>query len=186
MGETQMSVTRVKSRWTAGNLEFTDDDGNIIATYDGVNRKFSIPAGSALEVAGVTVDETTLAADAQTGANVAPVANVNTVGGIPVLYRITAAALSADVDVVVAEAIRVIDAWCIATAAGGAGDSITVKNGSTAITNAMDLNVSDNVVVRAGTIADAAHEIAAGGTLKITGASAVNAEVYVLAIRVAE
>lgn len=178
-----MSHTNVKSEWVSGNLVFKDKTDTAIATLNGADGTFAV--GQALTVAGVTVDETTLAADAQTGANVATVANVNTTGGIPVLYRITATALTGDVDVTVAEKIRVLDVWCVATAAGGASDTITVKNGSTAITDAMDLNVADKVLVRAGTIDDAQHEIAAAGTLKVTGASAATCEVYVLAIRVA-
>lgn len=180
-----MPVTKVKSRWVSGNLEFLDVAGNIIATYDGVNRKFTVPTGSTLEVAGVTVDASTLAADEQTGANVDTVADANVIGGIPVLFRITANALTGDVDVVSTHKIRVLDVWCVATAAGGAADTIIVKNGATAITNAIDMNVSDKVVVRAGTIDDAQHEIAAAGTLRVSGASAVTCEVYVLAIRVA-
>lgn len=178
-----MSHTNVKSAWESGNLVFRDKDGNAIATFNGADGTFAV--GTALTVAGVTVDETTLAADAQTGANVATVADVNTTGGIPVLYRIDCAALTGDVDVVVAEKIRVIDVWAVATAAGGASDTIIVKNGSTAITDTMDLNVSDKVVVRALTIDDAQHEIAAAGTLKVSGASAATCVVYVLAIRVA-
>lgn len=119
------------------------------------------------------------------GSNVKNVANANVVGGVPIVFRINAAALTGDVDVVMTHKVRIIDAWCVATAAGGASDTITVKNGATAITNAMDLNVSDNVIVRAGTIDDAQHEIDAAGTLRISGASAVNAIVYVKAIKVA-
>lgn len=47
-----MPVTNVKTDWNSGNLNFRDKDGNIIATYDGTNRKLSIPSGSTLEVAG--------------------------------------------------------------------------------------------------------------------------------------
>jgi hypothetical protein len=180
-----MSHTNAKSNWVDGNLVFVDKSGAEIATFDGTLRKFSIPSGSELEVAGVTVDETTLAADAQTGANVATLADVATDGGIPVVFRIDATALTGDVDVTVAYKIRVIDVVCVASAAGGASDTITVKNGATAITNAMDLNVSDKVVVRAGTIDDAAHEIDSAGTLRVSGASAATAIVYVYAIRVA-
>lgn len=49
-----MPVTKVKSRWTAGNLEFLDSSGNVIATLDGTNRKLSIPAGSVLEYGGAS------------------------------------------------------------------------------------------------------------------------------------
>jgi hypothetical protein len=126
-----------------------------------------------------------LTANRLTGADSAVVANVNVIGGSLVLHRIDAAALTGDVDVVLTHKTRVIDVWCVASAAGGAGDTITVKNAGNAITDAIDLNVADKVVKRAGTIDDAFHEIAAGGTLRVSGASAVNAVVYVLGIRVA-
>jgi hypothetical protein len=178
-----MSHTNVKSAFESGNLVFRDKSGEVIATFNGATGALAV--GTALTVAGVTVDETTLAANNQTAGNVAVVADANVDGGLPILYRITAAALTGDVDVTLTYKSRVLDVWCVATAAGGASDTITVKNGATAITNAMDLNVSDKVMVRASTIDDAAHEIAAAGTLRVTGASAATCEVYVLAIRVA-
>lgn len=178
-----MSHTNVKSEWVSGNLVFYDKTNTAIATFNGATGDFAV--GQALTVAGVTVDETTLAADEQDAGNVAEVADVNVVGGIPILYRITATTLTGDVDVTLTYKSRVIDVWAVASAAGGASDTITVKNGTTAITDALDLNVSDKVLVRAATIDDAANEIAAAGTLRVSGASAVNAEVYVLAIRVA-
>lgn len=122
---------------------------------------------------------------ALTAAHAAVVGNVNTSGGIPVLFRITASALTGDVDVVMTHKIRVLDVWCVQTAAGGAGDTITVKSTANAITDAIDCNKSDAVISRAGTIDDANHEIAAAGILRVSGASAVTCQVYVLAIRVA-
>jgi hypothetical protein len=122
------------------------------------------------------------------GAIEAPeVANANIQGGIPVLHRIDIADGAGDTDVVLDHKTRVIDAWAVKTAAdGGAGDTVTVKNGATAITDAMSLNAVDKSVVRAGTIDDAQHEIAAGGTLKITAANVTNnaCVVYVLGVRV--
>ncbi len=106
------------------------------------------------------------------------------VGSIPVIHRIVASTLTGDVDVVLTHKTRVIDAWCVPVGAGAAADTITVKNAANAITDAMDCNVADNVMVRAAQIADANHEIAAGGTLRITGASAVSCIVYVLGVRV--
>ena len=80
--------------------------------------------------------------------------------------------------------MRVLDAWCVATATGAAADTVQVKDGTNAITDAMDLNVADTTVVRAGTIDDAEHEIVKGGTLEIETASDAVALVYVLCVRV--
>jgi hypothetical protein len=49
-----MSVTNVSSAWVSGNLVFYDKDGNIIVTYDGKNRKLTLPSGSTLESLGTT------------------------------------------------------------------------------------------------------------------------------------
>ena len=81
-----------------------------------------------------------------------------------------------------------IDAWAVKTStAGGSGDTVTVKNGSTAISDAISLNVADKAVARAGEVDDASHEIAEDGTLRVTAATATNnaCTVYVLGVRVA-
>jgi len=82
--------------------------------------------------------------------------------------------------------IRVIDAWAAKTAGnGGAGDTVLVGAGASPITDAMVLNIVDTTVVRAGVINDANHEIAAGGTLRLTQAYNTNNAclVYVSAVR---
>ncbi|RJQ04826.1 MAG: DUF2190 family protein [Bacillota bacterium] len=124
------------------------------------------------------------------GVKLANVANANVVGGIPVLHRIDIAdAATGDVDTVLTHKTRVLDVWAVKTgAAGGAANTVQAKNGANAITNALDINVNDQTVVRAGTIDDAQHEIAAGGTLKITRTKAggnAACTVYVLGVRVA-
>lgn len=137
------------------------------------------------------VNLTTTASGSLTGTQVSTVADANVIGGVPVIHRIDVAdGATGDVDVTLTHKTRVINAWLVKTAgAGGASDTITVKNGSTAITDAMSINVADKVVVRAGTIDDAQHEIAAAGTLRITRtkASAANVAciVYVEGLRVA-
>ncbi len=120
------------------------------------------------------------------------VANANVIGGIPVLHRINIAGGAAgNTDVVLTHKTRIIDVWAVHTAAGEAGDTIQVFNGAAAITNAMDWKDGDKVVVRAGEIDDAAHEVAAGGTLRVTttdndaGGDVGAGIVYVLGIRVA-
>ena len=46
-----MPVTKVKAGWLSGNLNFKDADGNIIAIWDGTNRKLTFPSGSTLNIA---------------------------------------------------------------------------------------------------------------------------------------
>lgn len=45
-----MPVANVSSKWVSGNLVFYDVSGNVIITYDGTNRKLTIPSGSLLEI----------------------------------------------------------------------------------------------------------------------------------------
>ena len=122
----------------------------------------TLESGSTLSVAGALT---------LTGSTITPpvVANGNVVGAIPVCHRITIAdGATANTDVVLTNKTQIVDVVVIKTAgAGGASDTIQVKNGTTAITNAMDINVADKTVVRAGTIDDAAYQIAAGGTLRV-------------------
>lgn len=121
------------------------------------------------------------------GQNTKPVGDRPAEGGIPILFRITTTTAAGTFDTLVKDKIRVIDAWAVkTTAAGGAGAVITVQNGATAITDAMDANIADQAIVRAGTINDAQHDVAAAGTLRVVTASGTDhaAEVYVLAIRV--
>ncbi len=59
-----MPVCNVQSQWVDGNLVFYDKDGNIIVTYDGTNRKLTLPSGSTLESLGTTtITDGSLSAD---------------------------------------------------------------------------------------------------------------------------
>lgn len=112
------------------------------------------------------------------------VADANVIGAIPVVHRVLCTSLTGDVTVVLTHKTRIIDVWAVSTGTGGAGDTVIVKNVATAVTDTMDLNVADKAVVRALTIDDAQHEVAAGANLVVSGASAVNAQVYILGVRV--
>ena len=110
---------------------------------------------------------------------------------MPILFVIPIAGGAAgNVDLQVKEKVRVIGAWAVHT--GGAGevsDTLQIFNGSNAITDAMDWGGADTVVVRAGTIDDAYHAVAKGGTLRVTtvdndtGDDVGAGVVYVLGVR---
>jgi hypothetical protein len=127
------------------------------------------------------------ALDATVAANVP---NAAAVGGLTVLFRIDIAdAATGDVDVTpLTHKVRVVVAWAVKTSANAAAaNTVQVKNGTNAITDAMSININDQAIVRAASIDDAQHEIAAGGTLRVTRTKAGgNAAciVYVLGIRV--
>jgi hypothetical protein len=59
-----MAHTNVKSEWVDGDLYFYDKDGSEICHFDGTNRKFVVPSGSALSFsAGSTYTQTYATAD---------------------------------------------------------------------------------------------------------------------------
>jgi len=111
----------------------------------------------------------------------------DTEAGLLVVHHVLAdQAGGADKDVIVTHKVRVIDVVVQNKAAGGAADTITVKNGATAITDAIDTNKADKTVTRAGTIDDAQSLISAGGTLRVTkadGANDPNCDVFVVCVR---
>lgn len=129
------------------------------------------------------------------GAVVPPaVADDNLVAGIPVVHRLSIAdQATGNVDYVLKNKTRVIDVWCVKTAADGHAteDTITVQNAGDAITDAMAIGANDDTsITRAATLNDANHEIAAGGTLRVSvvkgsgGGNNTACIVYVLGLRV--
>jgi len=122
------------------------------------------------------------------GTYVKEVAESNVIGGIPVKFMIPiAAAALGNTDIVMTHKVRVLDAYLILRGAGVATTTLQVFNATNAITDAMDASGSDKAVVRAAEIDDAAYEIAAGGTLRVTsaaGATQPAALVVVDAVRV--
>lgn len=126
-----------------------------------------------------------------TGANVDDLAQDATTPGVPVVFAIDVdGGATADYDITIDYKVKVIDVHFYNTAAGDTSDSIQIKNGANAITDAMDASVSVNVIQRAAEIVDAQATISAGGTLRVTqtdnaGSDAAPAKVYVHAIRVA-
>lgn len=71
-----MPVTKVKSRWNAGNLEFLDTSGNVIAYFDGTNRRLVVPSGSASFLTGAVLNVRQRFTIAQVNAGVTLVAAI--------------------------------------------------------------------------------------------------------------
>ncbi len=160
------------------------------------NLLIALGAGTVGDVnlAAGAVSVTKIANAILTALKVATVPDANTTGGIPILFRINVAGGAAgNTDVVMDHKIRVLDAWAVHTGgAGEAGDTIQLLSvAGGAITDAMSWSGADTEIVRAGSINDANHEVAAGDSLRVTttdsdaGADVGAGIVYVLAIRVA-
>ena len=132
-----------------------------------------------------------LVAASLNGIAAATVADVNVVGGLPVVHRVlVAAGADLNIDVLLTYKTRVLDSWFVLKGAGTAGGTITVKNVVTAITEAYDMSAKgDKFMTHFASIDDAQHEITAGTNLRVsshsTGGDFPGAEVYVMGIRVA-
>lgn len=124
------------------------------------------------------------------GSDVENVANVNVIGGVPMLHRIAIADLAGNTDVVVANKTKIINVWAIKDAhGGGAGDTVKLVNVASGndITNAIDLSPADKTVIPVTTIDDDEDTILAGGTLRCTAAKVTHCDcvLFVLGVRVA-
>ena len=84
-----------------------------------------------------------------------------------VLEVITAAGADNTVPIVVVEKMIVTDVHMVNLGAGASSDTVQVKNGSTAITDAMDANKSAGIITRAAFLSAAGITIAAGGTINV-------------------
>lgn len=113
-----------------------------------------------------------------TGAKAAVVADNAVVGGVEVCFVVAVPdGATADVDVTLTHKTEIT--WIEVTKTGGAGgasDTLQVKNVANAITDVMSINVADKIIVRPSTIDDAFTVIAAGTVLRFsrTKASAAN------------
>ncbi len=169
-----------------GSIAWSIADGGFAVKAAGVWGLIPVPI-----VAPGSITQAMIVPASLDGTIAKIVADNNVIGGLPVeQWVVVPDGATGDVDVVLTHKTRVVDVEVIKTAgAGGASDTITVKNGATAITDAMSINVSDKTVVRAGTIDDASYEIAAAGTLRVTRTKVSGANVAcvvrVMGLRVA-
>jgi hypothetical protein len=122
----------------------------------------------------------------------APTATSTVEKAMPIdgVYVVDASAgLTGDIEIRPSRKVRVIDVWCVQTAAGAAADTITVKNNTTAITDAMDTNKVDKTITRAGTLDNAAWDVDPNAStpqdIVVAGASATTCIVFIKVIPVA-
>lgn len=124
-----------------------------------------------------------------TGLVVKFLANVGVIGAIPVVHQINIADASADTDLVLTHKTLILDAWIHNTgiAAHAANDTVQLKNGATAITDALAKTDTVEAIRRFGVFVAAQKTIAAGGTLRVTAVKDTNVActVFVLGARVA-
>ncbi len=117
------------------------------------------------------------------------VASDSVIGGVPVLFTQAILDASADTDIIVRDKLKVVDFWFLNTgiAAHATLDTIQLKNGTTAMSNAVAKTATVNGVVRVGTLDPAQTVVAAGGTLRITAAKNTNVAgvAHILAAHVA-
>lgn len=177
-----------------GNCAVKAVSGDITITREGV---VTIGANKVLTtmILDANVTEAKLE-DGAAGAGITQhvvkfVANLNAVGGLPVLFRIDIPDVGAptNYDITVTKKVRVIDFWFInvGAAAHNTNDTLQLLNGASAITAAIPKTNVVNGVVRATTMDSTATDIANGGTLRVTATKATNiaAQCYVLAYPIA-
>jgi len=197
----------VRSKRFIGNWKNHTDNqdeeyvnNSLVGTWSTGAPNLTVASGLTVSAGSVTVPAGSIGAadiadDSLTGDQVATVADDNTEGGIPLIYRIDVAALTASqtssaTDVTVVDKIRVIDVHAVMTVAGVATDNMAVYSTGGAITDDISWSGADKAIVRAATIDDAQHEID-GAILRVvidtsaTNASAGAGTVYVTAIKVA-
>lgn len=142
-----------------------------------VSGDATLAANGALTIADSVLD----------GSNVTNVANINVVGGIPVIFRIDVADSTGNTDVTSTHKIKVIDFWFQNTGAAAHAtlDTIQLKNGTTAITGAIAKTATQYAIKRADIIDPAGQTISAGGTIRIAAVKDTNVAVtaYVMAVR---
>lgn len=139
----------------------------------------------------VNADDIQVTPASLVGTSVAVNAAANVIGSIPVVHRIVVpAGTTGNVDVTLTHKTLVTDCWLYkTTAAGGGAGTIQVFNGASAISSAMSIDIDDKAIARTTEIDDAANEIAAAGTLRVTrtrtASSSEACVVFVKGLRVA-
>jgi hypothetical protein len=157
-----------------GDQLTTDVNGaGVVATDGQYVGAIACEAGVAGQVIAAQHPLAGLLAPASAGSFVVANQANNQVIPAPFLYYTFAVpdAATSDIDIIVSRKIEVLDVICRKDAGAGAANTMQVKNGATAISNAIACD-TDKTITRAGTIDVASNTIAAGGTLRLTATRA--------------
>lgn len=124
------------------------------------------------------------------GSKIASVADANPTPGVLLVHRVNIANAAGDTDLTLGYKFQITGIKAKKTTATGVGSAktLTVKNGTHAITDAISLAVADQTEVRALTYDDAYDVIDADGTLRFTIATSgqdASCVAYVYGFRVA-
>jgi hypothetical protein len=160
-----------------------------VAADVAMSGDITIATGGATTIGAGKVTLANHVAASEDGTVVKVVAESAVIGGIPVVHMVPVSGTGkAAVNVTLTHKTRVLDAHVILRGSGVTGGTITVCNGATAITDVMVVSGSDQAIVRAAAIDDAAYEIAAAGSLRVTpgatGTDATPCLVVVTGVRV--
>lgn len=177
----RIPLVEAGAAYSAGDPLTTDANGRAItATGSAAINAYAIDAASLLGDVGRvilpsgSVPLASNVSDSQTG-----------VGSLVGYTFSIADAADADYDRVIAEKFEVL--YVIVQKRGGAGGAsatVTVKNGTDAITDAIDINDADKVISLVGTIDDAFSTVAAAGTLRCSVVDGGNSSILVTVIGV--
>ena len=161
----------------AGESQRLPLSGEYAVTANGASGGYRAIASDesrpALELAKPANGYAVLEDDSLAGDKVADVADDNATAGVMVVHVINIAGSGdADEDIVVADKCEVVRIDGRLDGAGTPGSTLTIKNGSNAISDALDLSSGgDTDVFAANELDDDYTVIAAGGTLRATIAS---------------
>jgi len=131
------------------------------------------------KIADAAVTAVKLAPSALTAANVAPVALTGIGVGVDATFDIPNTA--GDYDLALPFKVEFFQMIVIKTGLnGGAGDTVTLKNTATAISNAVSLNVVVGALANASAMDPAQNTVAAAGTLRVSAAKVTNCAARIL------
>lgn len=163
-----------------GTIELTQ--GNILRGSSAGVAEVLAASGNGNVLAG---NGTTIVSEKLAGRHVDAINGGSLSGFIPVVFTgTTSGGTTEDIQITVDHKVRITGVEAIVRGTGTASDTLTIKYGSNAITNAIDCNVADKTIVRATTIDDAYYEIPIGGVLVMAQVDGGGADCPILDIMV--